>query len=113
MFREAHSLKNAMRWAWSAREVNVYDHGTVRWTNRHIHLRNGVVLEILIVVIVENFIIIESHPFWPKHLREHLELLVAETLVLSLLFGPVILLRWIVTVSTRVWCYSRDPYPVI
>jgi hypothetical protein len=73
--------------------VNGCDHGITSSTNRHIHLRDGVVLEILIVVIVEDFVIIEGHSFRPQHLREHLELLVAETLVLPLFLVPVILLR--------------------
>ena len=61
-------------------------------TDRHIHLRDGIVLEILIIIIVENFVIIEGHSFRPQHFREHLELLTVETLVLPLLFAPVILL---------------------
>jgi hypothetical protein len=61
-------------------------------TDRHIHLRDGIVLEILIIIIIENFVIIKGHSFRPQHFREHLELFGAETLVLPLLFGPAILL---------------------
>ena len=75
------------------RRVNTCEWGAARSTNRHIHLRNGIVLKILVVVIVENFIIVEGYSFRSQHLREHLEFLMAKTLVLPLLFGPIILLR--------------------
>ena len=74
-------------------KVSACDRDAASSPNRHIYLRNGIVLEILIITIIENFVVIEGHPFRPQHLRKHLELFVVEPLVLPLLFGPAILLK--------------------
>ena len=71
--------------------VSVCNHDATKSTNRHIHPRDGVVLEILVIIIVENFVVIKGHSLRPQHLRKHLELFVAETLIPPLLFGPVLL----------------------
>lgn len=73
--------------------INTRECGIANLANRHIHLRDGIIFEISVVVVVENFVIIEGHSFRSQHFREHLELLMAETLILSLLFSPVVLLR--------------------
>jgi hypothetical protein len=61
-------------------------------THLHVHLTNRVVLQIRIIVF-QNIIIIERHPFRPEHVRDERELLFRKALLNFFFIVPLLVLR--------------------
>ena len=58
----------------------------------HVHSRDGVVLEVLVVGAVERVVVVERHPARAEHLGQERELFRLEALVERLLLGPLLVL---------------------
>jgi hypothetical protein len=91
VFRAAHSRKNDTRCAWMTRQ---HRPDTIEENQKHlhIHLRNGITFEVLIITIIQDIIIVESYSLGPDHLREEGEFFFLETLIQPFFFGPLLVL---------------------
>jgi len=50
-------------------------------TYLHIHLRYGIILEIIIIAVIQYVVVIESHALWPQHVGQKRELFLFKTLM--------------------------------
>ena len=96
MFRAAHSLKNVIRCVCHRpASVIALQHHRTRTTFEtypHVHGRDGVALEVLVVVLSERVVIVKRHAAGPEHLRQERELVRLEALVELLFLGPFLVL---------------------
>ena len=58
----------------------------------HIHLGDGIVLEVFIIIVIEIVIVIECNSFRPEHFRQEREFVWLEPLYESLFFVPIFVL---------------------
>ena len=96
VFRAAHSLKNVIKCVYHhpASVIALQHHRatTTLETYPHVHGRDGVALEVLIVVLSERVVIVKRHAAGPEHLRQERELVRLEALVQLLFLGPLLVL---------------------
>jgi hypothetical protein len=61
-------------------------------THLHVHLRNRIVAQILVVSFVQDFVVIERDSSGSKHVRQERELLLFEALVEPFFVVPIFIL---------------------
>lgn len=58
----------------------------------HVYLRYGIILEVFIVAVLQNIVVVESHPLWTYHFRKEGELFIFESLIEFFFLCPIIVL---------------------